>query len=152
MFIEGKGRVTIRGVPLSKSVVKGKPRNVLYRDEIWLPLKGDREDLTVLVLNYLRLLQPDDRLFPFSLRKYTSISRRTGKPFDQLVGTKRAWAIVKSVLPDFTCHWLRAFGEDYLYTNWDHDLMAVADYVKVDARTLQHYLRKSYKKYENKIV
>jgi hypothetical protein len=39
------------------------------------------------------------------------------------------------------------FGEDYLYDQYDHDLLAVADAVKVDARTLQLYIRHRDKKY-----
>jgi hypothetical protein len=34
----------------------------------------------------------------------------------------------------------------------DHDILAVADYVKVDARTLQLYLRKGYEKYKTKFA
>jgi hypothetical protein len=30
---------------------------------------------------------------------------------------------------------------------WDRDILAVSDYVKVDARTLQEYLRKRHEKY-----
>jgi hypothetical protein len=30
----------------------------------------------------------------------------------------------------------------------DHDILAVADYVKVEPRTLQEYIRKRYEKYQ----
>lgn len=33
------------------------------------------------------------------------------------------------------------------YSEWDHDLLAVSDYVKVDPRTLQEYFRKRHEKY-----
>ena len=58
----------------------------------------------------------------------------------------RAWQIVSSILgiPD---HWLRAYGEKYLYLLWDKDIVAVSQYVEVDPRTLQHYLVKEYDKY-----
>ena len=136
MFLEKKNYILIRGVKLSKSRVRGKPRRTEFRD-VRLPLSGEREPLTMLVLDYVRMLK-GDRLFPFSLRKDKN---------DQIVGCKRAWQIVKALLPQFTAHWLRAFGEDYLYSEWDRDILAVSDYVKVDARTLQEYLRKRHEKY-----
>jgi hypothetical protein len=43
----------------------------------------------------------------------------------QIIGCKRAWQVVHALLPEFTAHWLRAFGEDFLYGEWDHDLLAV---------------------------
>jgi hypothetical protein len=43
---------------------------------------------------------------------------------------------------------LRQYGDDFLYDSWDHDLMAVSDYTKQDARTFQLYLRKRYQKYK----
>ena len=44
------------------------------------------------------------------------------------------------MLPAWTQHWLRAFGESYLYDSWDHDTVAVASQVKVDTRTVEKYL------------
>lgn len=78
-----------------------------------------------------------------------TLKNGTTKPLKsyQTVGTKRAWQIVNALLPDYAAHWLKAFGEDYLYDVRDHDLLAVADEVKVDARTLQQYLRKRHEKY-----
>jgi Phage integrase family. len=135
-FIEKQDHVLIRAIKLSKSKVKGKPRRIEYRD-VRLPLTGEREQLTMLILDYARLVK-EDRLFPFSLAKDKN---------GQTVGCKRAWQVVKALLPQFTAHWLRAFGEDFLYSEWSHDILAVADYVKVDARTLQEYLRKRHEKY-----
>jgi hypothetical protein len=48
---------------------------------------------------------------------------------------------------DFWPHLFRALGENYLYDAWDHDMLAVSDYVKVNPRTLEKYIRRSYEKY-----
>ena len=126
-FVRRKGYVLVRAIKLSKSRVKGKPRRVEYRDAR-LPLTGERADLTRLVLDYVETLKSNEaKLFGFD--------------------NARAWQVVTSLLPDFTCHWLRAFCEDYLYDVWDHDLLAVSDYVKVDPRTLELYLRKRHERY-----
>jgi len=136
-FIEKKDYILIRSVELSKSRVKGRPRRIRFRD-VRLPLKGERAPLTHLVLDYLKHLDDDDRLFPWSLEK---------NKYGQIIGCKRAWQVVKSILPESTCHWLRAYCEDYLYSVWEGDLLAVSDYIKVDARTLQQYIRKRYERY-----
>jgi hypothetical protein len=127
-FEEEEDRVTVSGIKLSKSTMKGKPRREQYRQENWLPLKGSRADLTQLVLDYLRFLdaRKEDELFKF--------------------GRDRAYRITIAYLGE-PCHWLRAYGENYLYDEWDHDILAVSDYVKIDPRTLQQYIRGSYKKY-----
>jgi hypothetical protein len=136
-------------------LAKRKPGKLVYRSAR-LPLRGERAKFTKLILDYLDLLEPDERLFPFSLTKRTYYvkgrtykTREGSKPIRSVVmmGTKRAWQIVNALLPEYTEHWLRMFGEDYLYTNRDHDILAVADEVKVDARTLQGYLRKQHLKY-----
>jgi hypothetical protein len=136
-FVDRKTHVLIQAIKLSKSRVKGKPRRIEFRDA-QLPLDGPRAQLSHLVLDYVTLLKDEGRLFPFSLAK-----NKRG----QMIGCKRAWQIVNSLLPEFTAHWLRAFGEDFLYGEWDHDLLAVSDYVKVDPRTLQEYIRKRHEKY-----
>jgi hypothetical protein len=105
---------------------------------VQLPLSGPREPLSRLILDYVSLLKDEDRLFPFSLEKNEK---------GQIAGCKRAWQIIHALLPEFTAHWLRAFGEDFLYGEWNHDLLAVSDYVKVDPRTLQEYIRKRHEKY-----
>jgi len=133
---------------------KRKPGKIAYRDAR-LPLIGERAKFTELISQYLETLDNDDRLFPWSLeqRKY-AVGHYVTRNGDiktryavYLVGTKRAWQIVNALLPNWTQHWLRAFGEDYLYDKRDHDILAVADEVKVDARTLQLYLRKRHEKY-----
>lgn len=129
-FEELNNRVLVSGIKLSKSKLKDKPRREQYRQENWLPLNGERSKLTDLVLNYLQLLdiRMKDRLFKF--------------------GRVRAYQIVTTYL-DEPCHWLRAYGENYLYDSWDHDILAVSDYVKVDPRTLQQYIRGGFRKYKS---
>ncbi len=120
-------RILVDSVELSKSYKKGKQRNVSYRLG-YLPLTGEREPLSRIVLEYIETLEPEDKLFKFK--------------------EHRAWEIAKAILPNSTFHWLRAYCENYLYDNWDHDLLAVSDYIKVDGRTLQKYIRRSYEKYK----
>lgn len=136
-FHERKDYIHIRSIKLSKSRVEGQPRRIQYRDAR-LPLKGERASLTKLIIDYIALLKKDQRLYPWSLKK---------NQYGQITGCKRAWQIAKAYFPNFTCHWLRAFGEDYLYDEWNYDLLAVSDYVKVDSRTLEEYLRKRHEKY-----
>ena len=130
IFPEDSGRedaIIVREIKLSKSRWKDKPRKEQYRQEAFLPLKGPRAELTKLVLHYLAVLEPQDKLFKF--------------------GTSRAWQIVIAML-DVPCHWLRAYGENFLYDMWKHDLLAVSDYIKVNVRTLSLYIKKGYEKYE----
>ena len=119
--------ILIRGIKLSKSRLKDVPRKEQFRPESFLPLSGVRASLTELIVDYLEKLRGDRLLFNF--------------------GRVRAWQIVTSLTGE-TCHWFRAFGEEFLYEHWDHDLLAVADYVKVDPRTLQQYIRRRWKKYK----
>ena len=126
-FHLGVAKTTVYSILLSKSVRKDKLRNYQYRQEAWLPRTGPRGKLTKIVEEYLALVPEKERLFQF--------------------GTVRAWQIITALL-DLPPHWFRAFGEDYLYRQWDHDLMAVANYIKVDARTLQQYITSGYDKYK----
>ena len=146
-FINKGDHILIRAIKLSKCRVEGRPRRKEYR-EAQLPLTGPREPLSRMIMNYVQQLDADARLFPFSLEKTLMKTGKDGKPVKpQTIGTKRMWQIVHALLPEFTEHWLRAFGEDYLYDQWEHDILAVSDYVKVDPRTLQEYLRKRHEKY-----
>ena len=120
-----KDRIIVRSIKLSKPRKKGTPRKHQFRDEGWLPLLGSRAPLSQLIVDYLQIMR-SEKLFRF--------------------GRVRAWQIVTALVGD-TCHWLRAYGEDFLYTQWDNDILAVADYIKVDARTLQEYIRRRYQKY-----
>lgn len=124
-FRKETDKIVVGGIRLSKPRKKGKPRKHEYR-EGWLPLEGPREEFTTYITEYLELLGENDKLFPF--------------------GRGRAWQIV-TALTGQPCHFERAYGEDYLYEEWDHDILAVADYVKVEPRTLQEYIRKRYEKY-----
>lgn len=120
--------VAFSEIELSKSVVKGKPRNDLYRSAR-LPLSGERRELTLMVLQWLEHL--DDK--PDNAKLFN-------------IGRKRAHQIFTAYFPDSTCHWFRAYGEDYLYENWGSDILAVADYIKVDERTLAKYIKGRHKK------
>lgn len=125
----GSSLIIVKGIKLSKASKAGKPRRDQYRHEAKLVLTGDRSNLTQLFLNYLTELpsDPETRIFP--------------------IGESRAWQIITTLTGD-PPHWFRAYGENFLYDKWDHDLLAVADYVKVDPRTLQNYIRRSYEKYK----
>lgn len=126
-YDEENNRFVIRGIQLSKSTLRNKLRREQYRQVAYLPLKGEREGFTLLVSNYLDILGEEDRLFNFKRdRAYHIISGRTGEP----------------------CQWLRAYGENYFFDNWDKDILAVSDYIKVDVRTLSQYIRGGYRKYK----
>jgi len=137
-------------------VGKRKSNSTLYR-EAKLPLKGERVAFTKLILEYLASLGPEDRLFPLSLRKrkypikgsfYKTKDGKEHQRFSfQMMGTKRAYQIIKTLLPNYTQHWLRAFGYSYDYDHMDHDILAVSDKTKADPRSLQPYLRRRYEKY-----
>ena len=142
-----------------KDVVVGKKKEdkIEYR-EAKFPLVGERKVFTQLVLEYLKILKPKQRLFPWSTEKkkyqlpkqhdYVTKDGKTKHRYSvQIVGTKRAWQIVNALLPDYTQHWLRAFGYNYDYDVMDHDIMAVSDKTKADPRSLQPYLRRRYEKY-----
>jgi len=141
---------------LVHSVNVSKTRKTLFR-EAKLPTSGERMVFTDLVLDYLSRLKKvgESRLFPWSLRKvvykvgYYTLKDGTKKTryCTYLVGTKRAWQIVNALLPEYTQHWLRAFGYNFDYDHMDHDIMAVSDKTKADPRSLQPYLRRRYEKY-----
>ena len=126
---------------------------------IELPLEGERAPLTKLVTDYLDLIEQPDRLFPWSLRETKTpiigpnqyYIGKGGKQYQRysvrLMGTTRAWKIVKAILPEITEHWLRAFGEDYTYDLSGKDVIATAAKYKIDPRTLANsYLKRRAKK------
>jgi integrase len=120
-----KARWLIMGMELSKVRSKTNPkwreRHSRYR-EGWLPLRAKdpaRRKMVELVLDHVKLLEPNERIFPHS--------------------TRRTLQIVNSYLGTWT-HYLRMAGLEYLYDAWGHDVVAVSNYVKIDIRTLQHYL------------
>ena len=123
-----KNMLIVKEIKLSKSTHKDKRRRVQFRQEAFLTLTGSRAPLTNLILAYLELIYyDDDLLFPFS--------------------TVRAWQIITHLTGE-PPHYLRAYGENFLYDMWKQDLLAVADYIKVDPATLQQYIRRSYIKYK----
>lgn len=137
-----------------KDVLVAKKKKVEYR-EAKLPMQGPRRHLTELVIDYLKMLKPQQRLYPWSLKKrifpvgtYTIKNGEKKTRFSvQTVGTRRAWQVVNSLLPEYTAHWLRAFGYNFDYDHMKHDLLAVSDKTKADPRSLQPYLRRRYDKY-----
>lgn len=128
----------IVAVKLSKSEKRSKKTGVIitrkdaYRKEILIPLKGELGKLGKLVQEYLDLLEPTSRLFPFS------------------DNAGRDNQILKEVL-GCPPHWERAYGENLLYEMFDYDLIAVANYVQVDPRTLSKYIHRTPKKYLKKL-
>ena len=149
-FEELPGYLWVKDVKVAK-----KKKGVMEYREAKFPLKGERAPFTELVSEYLRMLNPGERLFPWSLKvnviKVGTYTVKGGQVRDrvsvQMVGTKRAWQIINALLPEYTQHWLRAFGYNYDYDNMDHDIMAVSDKTKADPRSLQPYLRRRYEKY-----
>jgi hypothetical protein len=118
-----------------------------------LPLRGERARFTRIIQQYLETLEDENRLFPWSLKVKVSDTghtyqiKGTGeiKPIIsyRMNGTVRAWQIVNAMLPEYTEHWLRAFGDRELYHAWGHDIMAVSKEVMVDPRTIVKYLQES---------
>lgn len=119
-----------------------------------LPLVGERAKFTELIQKYLEVLDPQDRLFPWRQDKTRiPIGGRRGKYQNRkgetiqrysvrMIGTARAWQIIKALLPNITEHWLRAFGEDFFYVLSGKDVIATAAHYKVDARTLAEWYLK----------
>jgi integrase len=124
---ESMNRWEIVGVKLSKVKAKGKARVHTYRQEVWLPLTGDRARFTELFVSYLSVAYEgkDRGIFYY----------RTPERALQIVGG----------LTGMWNHYFRALGEQYLYRQWGNDLLAVADYVKVDPATLGKYIQESYR-------
>jgi hypothetical protein len=135
------------------NVQLSKVRGLQYR-ELRLPKHGERSCFTKLILDYLAIMRAagkneEDRLFPWSLKVnkvkvgvYHWKDGKTETPLYsvQMVGTKRAWQIVHALLPNITQHWLRVYGEKYLYQRLGKDIIAVSKIVKVDPRTVAKYL------------
>lgn len=107
-------------------------RKDAYRKEIPIPLKGTLGKLGQFVQDYLPFIDEKDRLFPFS--------DKAGR-VDQ---------IIKEML-GVPPHWERAFGENMLYELFDNDLIAVANHVQVDPRTLAKYIHRTPEKYLKKL-
>jgi hypothetical protein len=116
----------------SKKTGKIILRKDAYRKEIPIPLKGSLGRYGKLIQEYLAFLGEKDRLFPFS-----DSAGRDNQILKELLG----------VPP----HWERAFGENVLYELFDNDLIAVANHVQVDPRTLAKYIHRTPEKYLKKL-
>jgi hypothetical protein len=115
---------------ISHATGKVITRKDLYRKEIRLASKGDRGKISELIKLYLEMIEDEEaRLFN--------------------IGNSRVDQIVKLKL-GVPPHWLRAFGENELYGLWDNDLIAVANHVQVDPRTLAKYIHRTPEKYLNR--
>jgi integrase len=131
-FIDHGKRVKLIKVKLSKAEKRNRKtgeiitRKDLYRKEIILPSKGARGELSAFLIKYLGFLGEKDPLFN--------------------IGNSRIDKIVKCKM-GIPPHWLRAYGENHLYELWDYDLIAVANFVQVDPRTLAKYIHRVPDKY-----
>ena len=125
---KGMDRWEIIGMKLSKvKTTKNKARVHTYRQEAWLPLAGERAKFTEIFVQFLDVCCEDEDRGIFYFRT-----------------TNRALQIV-GALTGMWNHYFRALGEQYLYRQWGNDLLAVADYVKVDPATLGKYIQESYR-------
>jgi hypothetical protein len=131
----------IVAVELSKSEKRNKKtgeiitRKDAYRKQILIPVNGKLRAFGKFVQEYLSLLDnkpPTFRLFPFSDK-----AGRDNQILKEMLG--------------YPPHWERAFGENLLYELFDYDLIAVANYVQVDPRTLSKYIHRTPKKYLKKL-
>jgi len=132
-FNQAQNRWEIIGMKLSKvkkrDPVTGKEKRQIhtYRQETWLPLTGERAKFTELFIKFLQVACDDEGRGIFYFRS-----------------NRRALQIV-GALTGMWNHYFRALGEQYLYRQWGNDLLAVADYVKVDPATLGKYIQESYR-------
>lgn len=139
---------------LTDVILAKRREGKIERNNLELPLEGERARFTRLIQNYLEQLKPEQRLFPWSLEKskrpirgrHGTYKNQKGETIQRysvrLAGTSRAYQIVKALLPNITEHWLRAFGEDFFYVLSGKDVIATAAHYKVDARTLAEWYLK----------
>jgi hypothetical protein len=141
--------ITIKDVVLAK-----RKQGKVEKNNIDIPLDGERAKFTKLITDYLETLEPKERLYPWSLKKTRTpvngpsgiYENRKGEKIQRYqvhtVGCTRAWQIVKALIPDITEHWLRAYGEDFFYVLSGKDLVATGSKFKVDVRTLSDWYLK----------
>lgn len=136
-FIDNPFRIV--SVELSKAEKHNKKTGELilrkdaYRKEILIPLNGELGKFGLLIKEYLELLKnPEQRLFPFSDK-----AGRDNQIINEMLGCPP--------------HWERAFGENMLYELFDYDLIAVANYVQVDPRTISKYIHRTPGRYLKKL-
>jgi hypothetical protein len=127
------------GVELSKAEKRNSitgeiiTRKDKYRKEILLPVTGLLSGFGLLIKNYVDLIEDSDtRLFPFSDK-----AGRDNQILNLMLGTPP--------------HWQRAYGENLLYELFDYDLIAVANYVQVDPRTLSKYIHRTPERHLKKL-
>jgi integrase len=169
-FEDTKDVLFVHNVQLSKT--KGK---LVYRD-VTLTKTGERKCFTDLVLDYLSILhrrhkKPDYRPFPWSLKivdypvkklekdalgtlvftpqvyRWKRENKTTPLISRTMVGTHRAWQIIKKLLPELCEHYLRVQGEKFLYKSLGNDALAVAKIVHIDPRTAILYLQSGTEEY-----
>ncbi len=118
---------------LSKKTGQTITRKDAYRKEILIPINGKLGVFGKFIMEYLDLIKkPEQRLFPFSDK-----AGRDNQILKKMLGCPP--------------HWERAYGENLLYELFDYDLIAVANYVQVDPRTLSKYIHRTPKKYLRKL-
>lgn len=105
--------------------------------DIPLPLRGRLSAFTYIALDYVKLLEPDEKLFKFS--------------------RARAWAIIRCITasPDepkgYWCHWFRAQSLSYM-VNLIRSTVAVARQRGVEnPATLAHYYRGDWRQFANEL-
>lgn len=127
-----RGAWLVRGVKLSKERTD-RPRVHSFREEIWLPLKGERANMTQAIIDYVKPLPIDSRVFPFGVERGRQIVKSL---------TGGVWNFEKRQFEGgLWNHYFRAQGERYLYRKWKQDLIKTANYLKIDPRTLIKYLQ-----------
>ena len=101
------------------------------RAEVPLPKEGPLAKFTELVMEYLRMLPEDAKLFEFKRR--------------------RAWQIVRHITGKW-CHYFRSQGESW-YGKVFSNIFALKDFVGVvDASTLSDYVKTDWKDYRDRIL
>lgn len=130
----------IEAMKLSKAEKRSTKTNKIitrkqaYRTLIPIPTRGKLGVFGKIVQEYLDELEPKDRLFKF----------KDGSGYTNKI-------IAKIFSDKYPPHWLRAFGENLLYELFDNDLIAVANHVQVDPRTLAKYVHRTPEKYLKKL-
>jgi integrase len=136
-FEADKNFIAIRNMILVKRLRtrRGKPvkhKTAPIRDEVPLPLKGPLAKFTKLVLEYLKLLGEDAKLFTF--------------------GRRRAWQIVRHVTEKW-CHWFRSQAESYYGKYVFNTPFALRDFVGVsDIESLGPYVKTQWRDYYARLL
>ncbi len=131
--------VEVKDVKLSKRTATSR---LARTREVILPIPKNEEQaklpryvLSEMAIKWARKLGNNASFFP-------NLDKKDGKPVRRF----RAYQIISKLTGKY-CHYFRGAGENFLYEAWDYDGFAVADYLKVDPRTLATYLHGGYKKH-----